>query len=470
MSNVRIEEDLLGKKEVPAQAYYGIHTVRAVENFQISGHYLYEHPSFIRALALVKKACAMANMELATIPKDKGNYIIQACDKLIVGEFHKEFPTDVYQGGAGTSVNMNANEVIANIALEIMGLEKGRYDMIHPNDHVNKSQSTNDVYPTAFRVALFEELNYLLNDIDYLCQGFTLKSKEFETVLKMGRTQLQDAVPMSLGQEFHAFATLMHEESRLTSLLRKLLLEVNLGATAIGTGINAPDGYSQLAVEKLKLLTKQDYVSSEDLIEATSDCGAYVMISSMLKRTAVKLSKISNDLRLLSSGPKAGLKEINLPELQAGSSIMPAKVNPVIPEVVNRICFKVIGNDMTVTMAAEAGQLQLNVMEPVIASSLFESILLLRRACLTLRDKCVNGITANAETCKNQVMNSIGIVTFLDPIIGHAKCDEIGKICAQTGKSVSQVVLEKKLMTQAQLDEVFSTENMLHPKYHGKRY
>jgi aspartate ammonia-lyase len=470
VGKIRIEEDLLGKKEVPADAYYGIHTVRAIENFQISGHYLYEHPSFIRALALVKKACAQANMELATIPKDKGEYIVKACDKIIAGGFHKEFPTDVYQGGAGTSVNMNANEVIANVALEIMGQDKGHYDIIHPNDHVNKSQSTNDVYPTAFRVALFEELNYLLTDIDYLCQGFTLKAKEFETVLKMGRTQLQDAVPMSLGQEFHAFATLMNEESRLTGLLRKLLLEVNLGATAIGTGINAPDGYAKLAVEKLKLLTKQDYVSSEDLIEATSDCGAYVMISSMLKRTAVKLSKICNDLRLLSSGPKAGLKEINLPELQAGSSIMPAKVNPVIPEVVNQICFKVIGNDMTVTMAAEAGQLQLNVMEPVIASSLFESILLLRRACLTLRDKCVNGITANADTCKKQVMNSIGIVTFLDPIIGHAKCDEIGKICAQTGKSVSQVVLEMELMTQAQLDEVFSTENMLHPKYQGKRY
>ncbi|MFZ4713281.1 MAG: aspartate ammonia-lyase [Bacteriovoracaceae bacterium] len=470
MSTTRLEEDLLGKKEVPADAFYGIHTVRAIENFPISGHTIGKQESFIRALGYVKKACALANGELGALPKEIVKAIVEACDDVIAGKYNDQFPSDVYQGGAGTSVNMNANEVIANIALTKMGKTKGAYEFLHPNDHVNKSQSTNDVYPTAFRVALLEELNTLLQDIDYLCEGFKKKGLEFENVLKMGRTQLQDAVPMSLGQEFHAFSTLMNEEFRLTTTVRKLLLEVNIGATAIGTGINAPEGYAKIAVEKLSLLTGQAFLSSEDLIEATSDCGAYVMISSMVKRTAVKLSKICNDLRLLSSGPKAGFKEINLPELQAGSSIMPAKVNPVIPEVVNQICFKVIGNDITVTMAAEAGQLQLNVMEPVIASSLFESIFLMRRACRVLRDKCVNGVTANPEICRRQVLNSIGIVTFLDPIIGHKKCDEIGKICAQSGKSVSQVALELGYVTQAQLDQVFSTENMLNPKYQGKRY
>lgn len=470
MNKTRIEEDLLGKKEVPVDAYYGIHTVRAIENFPISGLTIGSHSTFIKALANVKKACALANAQLGALPQDKVKLITDACDEIILGKYDNQFPTDIYQGGAGTSVNMNVNEVIANVALTTLGLSKGTYDVLHPNDHVNKSQSTNDVYPTAFRVALLDEINLLLLEIDYLCDGFKNKAKEFKHVLKMGRTQLQDAVPMSLGQEFNAFSTLMNEEFRLTLALRKLLLEINLGATAIGTGINAPEGYAKLAVEKLSELTGHAFISSEDLIEATSDCGAYVMISSMLKRTAVKLSKICNDLRLLSSGPKAGLKEINLPELQAGSSIMPAKVNPVIPEVVNQICFKVIGNDLTVTMAAEAGQLQLNVMEPVIASSLFESIFLMKRACRVLRDKCVNGITANPENCRRQVLNSIGIVTFLDPIIGHQKCDEIGKICAETGKTVPQVALEKGYVTQEQLEKVFSTENMLNPKYHGAKY
>lgn len=472
MEKFRTEKDLLGEMQVPADAYYGIHTLRAVNNFKISGKTIGEDALFIRGLALTKKATALANGELGTIPTDVSKSIVEACDEILKNPkaWTSQFPSDVFQGGAGTSVNMNANEVIANIALEKRGLKKGDYKVIHPNDHVNKCQSTNDAYPTAFRVALYEHLGEIVKAVEVLAQAFEKKGHEFAKVLKMGRTQLQDAVPMSLGQEFNAFATLLKEDSRLLKTVQKLILEVNLGATAIGTGVNAPEGYATLAVKKLAEVTGYPFEQSEDLIEATSDCGAYIIISGALKRTAVKLSKICNDLRLLSSGPRAGLKEINLPELQAGSSIMPAKVNPVIPEVVNQVSFKVIGNDLAITLAAEAGQLQLNVMEPVIASSIFESIELMTHACYTLKDKCVDGITANADRCRDYVMNSIGIVTYLDPIIGHAEGDLIGKICAQTGKSVAEVALERGVVTQEQLNEIFSVENLLNPKYLGKRH
>ncbi|AUN99663.1 aspartate ammonia-lyase [Bacteriovorax stolpii] len=469
--DVRIEHDLLGDLAVPADAYYGIHTQRAIENFKISDSQIGHNHIMVKSLAITKKACALANGEIGTIDAKVAEIIARACDEIIIhGRCMDQFPSDIYQGGAGTSVNMNANEVIANLALELLGEKKGSYHIIHPNDHVNKCQSTNDAYPTAFRIALYRHITLLIEALESLCSSFAHKAEEFKPILKMGRTQLQDAVPMSLGQEFNAYATLLKEEVKLISKLKDLILEVNLGATAIGTGINAPEGYSRVAVKKLAEITGLEYTVSEDLIEATSDCGAYVMISGALKRTAVKLSKICNDLRLLSSGPRAGLKEINLPELQAGSSIMPAKVNPVIPEVVNQVCFKVIGNDLTVTMASEAGQLQLNVMEPVIASSLFESINLLENASYNLKYKCIDGITANPDICKNNVMNSIAIVTFLDPILGHEKCDLIGKECAKTGKTVSEVVLENKLLTQEQLDQIFSTENMLNPKYIGKNF
>lgn len=472
MEKFRVEKDLLGEKKVPAEAYYGIHTLRAMENFQISGIPVGANQSFVRGLALVKKACALANGELGTIPTDVAKSLVEACDIVLQDpkKWGQQFPSDIYQGGAGTSINMNANEVIANIALEKRGLEKGTYSVINPNDHVNKCQSTNDAYPTAFRVALYEHLNGTLAAMDSLALAFEKLGKDFQQVLKMGRTQLQDAVPMSLGQEFNAFATLLKEDGRLTRTVQKFMLEVNLGATAIGTGINTPPGYAALAVQKLAEVTGQNFVQSEDYIEATSDCGAYIVISGALKRTAVKLSKICNDLRLLSSGPRAGLKEINLPEMQAGSSIMPAKVNPVIPEVVNQVSFKIIGNDLAITMAAEAGQLQLNVMEPLIASSLFESLDLLRNACETLEHKCVRGITANVDRCRDYVMNSIGIVTYLDPIIGHDEGDRIGKICAQTGRNVAEVALERGVVTQAQLDEIFSLENLLNPKYVGKKH
>lgn len=462
----RIEKDLLGEKQVPAEAYFGIHTLRAIENFKISGRTIGESPVFIRSLIAVKKACALANMEMGTVPGEKGQIILRACDEILQKDrCMDQFPSDQFQGGAGTSINMNANEVIANLALELAGHNKGRYDILHPNDHVNKCQSTNDAYPTAFRVAVYEYVNDLMKALEGLQSAFEKKGKEFERHLKMGRTQLQDAVPMTLGQEFAAFSTLLREDIKLLRSLQKLILEVNLGATAIGTGVNAPKGFGPVAVTKLREVTGYPFVQSEDLIEATSDCGAYVMISGGLKRLAVKLSKICNDLRLLSSGPRAGLKEINLPEMQAGSSIMPAKVNPVIPEVVNQVCFKVVGNDMAITMAAEAGQLQLNVMEPLIAESLFESMSLLRNACVTLNEKCVAGITANRDRCLDYVMNSIGIVTLLDPLIGHEEGDRIGKICAETGKSVREVALERGVLTEEQLDQVFSLENLMNPQF-----
>lgn len=468
---VRLEEDLLGTREVSNDVYYGVHTLRAIENFKISNSKISDVPDFVRGMVMVKKAAALANGELKVLPKNIVNIILQACDEILVhGKYMDQFPVDIYQGGAGTSVNMNTNEVLANIGLELMGYKKGEYEYLNPNDHLNKSQSTNDAYPTGFRIALSSSILKLLDAIEYLRVGFEQKSAEFSKILKMGRTQLQDAVPMTLGQEFQAFDVLLREEIRNINYVAKLLLEVNLGATAIGTSLNTPEGYPELAVKKLAEVSGLACIPAENLIEATSDCGAYVMVHSALKRMAVKMSKVCNDLRLLSSGPRAGLKEINLPELQAGSSIMPAKVNPVIPEVVNQVCFKVIGNDTCVTMASEAGQLQLNVMEPVIAQAMFESIDLLTNACYNLRDACIDGITANKEKCEEYVFNSIGIVTYLNPFIGHHNGDIVGKICAQTGKSVREVVLERGLLTAEQLDDIFSLENLMNPKYKAKRY
>lgn len=459
----RIEHDLLGQKEVPAECYYGIHTLRALENFQISSTKVGENLPFIRALAQVKKASAQTNFKFSKMSQDVSEAIQFACDQLIEqpAQWSTSFPLDVYQGGAGTSINMNCNEVIANIALEKMGLNKGEYTHIHPNDHVNKSQSTNDVYPTALRLAVFYHLEQLLLAIHKIVASIQVKATEFQYVVKMGRTQLQDAVPMTLGQEFRAFATLLKEDLKLIDNTRQLLLEINLGATAIGTGVNTPKGYARETVQALKQITGLPLVGAEDYVEATSDCGVFIILSSTLKRLAVKLSKICNDLRLLSSGPRTGLAEIRLPELQAGSSIMPAKINPVIPEVVNQIAFKVIGNDLAVTMAAEAGQLQLNVMEPVIAVSMNESIDLLCRAIETLDQKCIQGIQANEQACYDAVMRSVGIVTLLDPILGHAKCDEIGKQCIAENKTIQQVVLEQNLLSQAQLDEIFAFNNLV---------
>lgn len=470
--STRIETDLLGDLPIENKSYYGIHTQRAINNFNISNGKITDYPLFIKGMILTKKACASANNKIGTIPSEKANMIIQACDEILnnLSKYAPFFPTDVFQGGAGTSVNMNTNEVIANVALELNGHKKGNYDILHPNDHVNKSQSTNDAYPTGFRVAIYLYINHLLKKMTALITSFEKKSEEFKDVLKMGRTQLQDAVPMSLGEEFGAWAINLKEEIKNLERNRDLILEVNLGATAIGTGVNAPKGFTEEAIAFLANFTNTPFVKAENLIEATSDCGAYVMISGALKRTAVKLSKICNDLRLLSSGPRCGFNEINLPEMQAGSSIMPAKVNPVIPEVVNQVCYKVMGNDVTISFAAEAGQLQLNVMEPVIAQCMFESIELLSNACETLSEKCIQDITANAQHTEDMVLNSVGIITYLNPYIGHHQGDILGKEAIKTGKSVRELVIEKKLLSEEELDTILSVKNLMHPSYQAKLY
>ncbi|QCT33335.1 aspartate ammonia-lyase [Actinomyces sp. oral taxon 171] len=462
----RTEEDLLGAREVPLEAYWGIHTLRAMENFRISGSVVGDEEAFVCGMVQVKKASALANSDLGALDPEVAGAIVWACDQVLVAErCLDQFPVDQFQGGAGTSVNMNTNEVIANLALEFLGYAKGRYDIVNPNDHVNKSQSTNDAYPTGFRLGLFTLVGSLIEELERLIASMRAKGVELVNVLKMGRTQLQDAVPMSLGQEFEAFAVLLEEEVSRLHNNAALLLEVNLGATAIGTGLNTPPDYQSTVVGHLREITGLDVRGAHDLLEATSDTGAYVSMHAAIKRLAVKLSKICNDLRLLSSGPRAGLGEIRLPERQAGSSIMPAKVNPVIPEVVNQVCFKVIGNDVALTFAAEAGQLQLNVMEPVIAQAIFESINLLTRGMSTLRELCIVGIEANEDVCRRNVLDSIGIVTYLNPVIGHHNGDMVGRECARSGRSVREVVLEMGLLEESVLDEILSPENLLRPHF-----
>ena len=462
----RLEHDFLGELPIPNDAYYGIQTLRALENFHITGIPIKVEPLFVQALAFVKKGAALANKELGVLDPSIADYITQACDRVASGEFDNQFLTDMIQGGAGTSVNMNANEVIANVALELMGHQKGEYQYCHPNNHVNCSQSTNDAYPTAFRIALNNKLAGYRDTLSQLADAFFAKGEEFQNVLKMGRTQLQDAVPMSMGDEFNAFATNLREELLRIDDSRRLIAEINMGATAIGTAVNTPPGYAGRVTQHLRAVTGLDLSLAGDLIEATYDTGAYVQLSGVLKRTAVKLSKICNDLRLLSSGPRCGINEINLPALQPGSSIMPGKVNPVVPEVVNQTAFYVIGADLTVTMAAEAGQLQLNVMEPVISFALFTSISYLTNACDTLREKCVVGITANAAHAAALVYNSIGIVTQLNPVLGYEASAGIAKEALATGKSVHDIaVTERQLLTQDKWDEIFTFENLIRPVF-----
>lgn len=463
MENFRKESDLLGELSVPASAFFGVQTQRAIENFKISGQKLSSYPIFIKALAIVKKAAAKTNYELGLLPEDLYFKIVEACDEVAAGLYDTHFPIDMIQGGAGTSVNMNANEVIANIVLEKLGRQKGEYQFCSPNDHINVSQSTNDAYPTAIKIALLYKNEILVSKLKLIVDAFRQKGKEFSDVIKMGRTQLQDAVPMTLGQEFEAFAATLEEDISKLDANAKLFVEVNMGATAIGTGLNAPVGYANLCAKNLAAISGFPIVSAPDLVEATPDTGSYVIYSSAMKRMAVKLSKICNDLRLLSSGPRAGLFEINLPPMQPGSSIMPGKINPVIPEVVNQVCYKVIGNDLTVTFAAEAGQLQLNVMEPVLSHAIMENIQFLCNALDTLREKCIVGITANKEVCLNMVKHSIGIVTALNPYIGYKNSTEIAKEALETGKSVYNLVLEKGLLSQIQLDEILDPVNMLKP-------
>ncbi len=460
----RQEHDLLGYKEVPADAYYGIQTLRAVENFDICGVKLSFYPLFIDALAMVKMASAKANNELGLLSDELTQVIVQAGEEVLGGEYYDQFPVDMIQGGAGTSTNMNANEVIANRALELMGLEKGDYEHCHPNNHINLSQSTNDAYPTAIKIALINHNSRLVEVLKHLVGAFRAKGKEFADVIKMGRTQLQDAVPMTLGQEFEAYAANLEEEVARLNQNAQLFREVNMGATAIGTGINSEPDYSEKVVKHLQQITNLDIVLAGNLIEATPDTGSYVMYSSALKRLAVKLSKICNDLRLMSAGPRCGLNEINLPKMQPGSSIMPGKVNPVIPEVVNQVAFKVIGNDLTVTFAAEAGQLQLNVMEPVLVRSILESMEMLEKAMDVLKDKCITGITANEEHCREMVLNSIGIVTALNPTLGYEASSALAKEALANNRSVYDLVLEKNLLTKEMLDELLQPERMIKPQ------
>ena len=547
----RIEHDLLGEKEVPADAYYGIQTLRGIENFQnISGITIGDYPNYVKALAMVKWAAAKANQELEILPDDIANAITRACEEIIGGKLHDQFPVDLIQGGAGTSTNMNINEVVANRALELMGHQKGEYQYCHPNNHVNMSQSTNDAYPTSFKLAFIFMNEELVADLKLLIQAFRAKGEEFKEVLKMGRTQLQDAVPMTMGQEFEAFAANLEEEvDRLNQMAKlflevnmgataigtginsepeysakciknlriisgeefkevlkmgrtqlqdavpmtmgqefeafaanleeevdrlnqmaKLFLEVNMGATAIGTGINSEPEYSAKCIKNLRIISGEEFVLASNLIEATPDAGSSVMYSSALKRLAVKLSKICNDLRLLSSGPRCGLNEINLPPMQPGSSIMPGKVNPVIPEVVNQICYRIIGNDLTVTFAAEAGQLQLNVMEPVMVHAIFSSIKMLQKGMDRLRILCVEGITANTQHCREMVLNSIGIVTALNPTLGYENSSRIAKRALKENRSVYDLVLEEGLLTKDELDQLLKPESMIKPhKFYKKK-
>ena len=459
----RTEHDFLGEKQIPSHAYWGVHTARAVDNFPISGTPIAAMPDLIRAFGFVKKAAARANAELGALDRKRTAAIVIACDKLIAGEYLDQFIVDVIQGGAGTSTNMNANEVIANIALQSLGFEKGRYDVLHPNDHVNASQSTNDVYPTAVRLALWSGIDRLLVSMATLRRGFEAKAEEFKDVLKIGRTQLQDAVPMTLGQEFSTYAVMIEEDEARLREARALIQEINLGATAIGTGINAPHGYADLACKYLAEESRIPVVKARNLIEATQDTGAFVQLSGVLKRVATKLSKTCNDLRLLSSGPQAGFGDIRLPARQAGSSIMPGKVNPVIPEVMNQVAFEVIGNDITVTMASEAGQLQLNAFEPIMGWSLFKSIQHLSNACITLQANCVAGIEPNRELLAKRVRESVTLVTALNPIIGYEKAALIAKTAIATGLPIDEVAESLGIMTRAQMEVLLVPETLTQP-------
>jgi aspartate ammonia-lyase len=462
----RIEKDFLGEKRIAEEAYYGVQTLRGMENFHITGIPMSTEPYFVKAFGYVKKAAAMANRDLKVLDPKIADAIIFGCDKLIGGEYRDQFVTDFIQGGAGTSTNMNANEVIANIALEKLGHKKGEYQFVNPNDHVNFGQSTNDVYPTAFRLALILRLASYMEALTLLQKAFQFKAREFANVLKMGRTHLQDAVPMSLGQEFNGWGTTIGEEVQRIAEVRQFLHEINLGATAIGTTVTAAPGYPELATRYLSEITGTKFILAGDLVEATSDTGAYVLLSGVIKRTSAKLTKICNDIRLLASGPRCGFNEIQLPQMQPGSSIMPGKVNPVIPEVVNQTGFLVIGLDLTVTLAASAGQLQLNVMEPVITFALFTSISTMEHAVNSLRVHCVDGITANSDRTRDMVLNSLGIITVLKPSLGYKQCGEIAREGYETGKSLHEIVVtERKLLTQERWDEMFSFENLIAPKF-----
>ncbi|AZR74617.1 aspartate ammonia-lyase [Anoxybacter fermentans] len=462
----RKEHDSLGELDIPKDAYYGIQTIRAAENFPITGYKI--HSELIIALAMVKKASAEANMQVGLLSKKIGNAIIKACDEVIAGKLHDQFIVDPIQGGAGTSFNMNMNEVIANRALEIIGEERGNYNFIHPNNHVNMGQSTNDVVPTAIRIATINLLNKAIHEFKGLKSAFEKKAEEFDQVLKMGRTHLQDAIPIRLGQEFGAYAAVIGRDiKRLTRTLDNLKT-INLGATAVGTGLNADQEYIKIVTRKLNLISGLDLKQAEDLVDATQNTDALVEVSATLKGAAVNLSKIANDLRLMASGPKCGFNEIELPAMQPGSSIMPGKVNPVIAEVVNQVAFQVIGNDLTITLASEAGQLELNVMGPVLVFNLLQSIDILKNAVSVFNKKCVQGIKANIERCKELVENSVGVITAINPHVGYETAARIAKKAIQTGRPVREIVLEEGVLTEEELDIILNPYEMTQPGIAGK--
>nr|WP_314993640.1 aspartate ammonia-lyase [uncultured Treponema sp.] len=466
---MRQEHDLLGYRELPDEAYYGVQTLRGAENFSITGVHLSVYPDFIKALAMVKQAAAQANYELGLLEKPTAEAIIAACKEIIAGKLHDQFPVDMVQGGAGTSTNMNANEVIANRALELMGHQKGEYQFCHPNNHINLAQSTNDAYPTAAKLGICLSTESLITELERLIASFRDKGNAFGGHIKMGRTQLQDAVPMTLGQEFESYAASLENEVPYMRQAASGLLEINMGATAIGTGINSDPAYADLVTKRLAEISGYPVRKAQNLIAATNDTTDFVSYSGQLKRLAVKISKICNDLRLLASGPRAGLNEISLPPMQPGSSIMPGKVNPVIPEVMNQVCFRVIGNDTAVMMASEAGQLELNVFEPVMIYSILESIAILQNGMATLRQRCIDGIEANVERCKELAYRSIGLVTALNPVLGYETSSDIAKTALQTNRSVYDLVLERGLLSKDALDEILTPENMTQPKKMKKR-
>ncbi len=461
---VRLEHDSLGEREIPDEAYYGVQTQRAMENFPISGVYVKNFEHMIEGIAFVKKAAALANHELGVLEEDKMKAICAACDELLAGKLHEHFAVDMFQGGAGTSTNMNANEVIANRGLEIMGHKKGEYEYLHPNDDVNCSQSTNDAYPTTIKLAVILSLKDLLGAMTELKEALQKKGAEFADVLKMGRTENQDAVPMTLGQEFSAYAVMIDSAMEALKRAEEEFHEINMGATAIGTGLNSPPGYADLVAQKLKEVSGVPVRKAPNLVEATQDCGSYAQMSATMKRAAVQISKICNDLRWLSSGPRCGLNEINLPPMQPGSSIMPGKVNPVIPEVVSQICYQIIGYDLIVSMAAEASELELNMAEPIMAYDLLHGAMILKNACIILVSRCIVDIEANRERCRQYVENSIGLVTALNPVLGYEKSAAIAKEALKTGGSVYDLVLEKGWLTKEKLDDMLRPENMTDPR------
>ena len=455
--NYRLESDSVGEKQVPIDAYYGVQTLRAFENFNITGR---KQPAVIvESLAEIKKACAITNKKANDIPEEIADAIIAACDDILAGKFHDQFITDPIQGGAGTSTNMNANEVVANIALEKLGKEKGDYKFCHPNDHVNNAQSTNDVYPTALKLAIYKTGLKLLAKLDELDVALMEKADEFKDILKIGRTQLMDAVPITLGQEFKAYASAVKRGKRIIAASLEEMKTVNMAATAIGTGINTSEYFFHHVVEDLAEVTGIDLVQAEDMVDGTQNIDAFSVVSGALKTMAIALSKMANDIRLMNGGPKAGLGEITIPAKQNGSSIMPGKINPVIPEVLNQCCFGVIGNDMTVTMACEAGQLELNAFEPVVFDRIYDSMNMLMNGVDTFIVNCVKGIVANEDKCHDLLYNSTGFVTALCPVLGYKKSAEIAKDFLKNGTPIVEGALAAGL-TQEQLDEMLNPDKL----------